>query len=171
MGLWACGAAGVLVLALLSGCIHGVGGETTGKAEPSMMVPTAPPAAASVRLGPTGPSTAGGCEGIEIPVDVDPQEVIDAHPGGTTFCFTKGVHRIARPIRPTEGSTLASGAGAVLSGAIELRGWAPDRGLWVLRGALPAAYKRKGQCEDLTTRPCQLGEQVFVDGRQLRRVM
>ncbi|MBB5834125.1 right-handed parallel beta-helix repeat-containing protein [Kribbella italica] len=97
--------------------------------------------------------------------------MIDQNPAGSTFCFSKGLHRITRPIRPTEGSTLASDQGAVLSGSVTLNTWQREGQYWVVRGALPAAYKLKGKCEDERTNPCQRGEQVFVDGKHLTRVM
>jgi parallel beta-helix repeat protein len=139
--------------------------------EPKVAVPTAAPAAASVKLGPTGPATAAKCVGVAIPVGVEPQEVLDANPTAKTFCFSKGLHRISRALRPVDGSTLASSEGAVLTGSVQLTGWQADRGHWVVRGVLPVAYKLKGKCEDEKTNPCQRGEQVFVDGVHLTRVM
>lgn len=164
--------AGVLVVVLVAGCSGGErAAEGDGAGGGVVGVPTAPPVAAGVELGATGSSTVSGCEGVGIAAGQDPQGVIDAHSEGTTFCFGEGVHRIGRAIRPTKGSTLASGEGAVLSGAVALTGWVRDGGLWVVRGVLPAAYKLKGQCEDLATKPCQVGEQVFADGKHLTRVM
>ncbi|MFG1812672.1 right-handed parallel beta-helix repeat-containing protein [Kribbella sp. NPDC049174] len=101
----------------------------------------------------------------------DPQQVIDAAPAGTTFCFAKGVHRISRAIRPRAGDTLSGGPGVVLTGSVRLDGWKRDGGRWVVRAVLPAPYQLKGQCEDNKTKPCQRGEQVFVDGKHLTRVM
>jgi len=163
-------AAGCAVLVLLlAGC--------TSEAEPStpdvptVTVPTGPPAAAVAALGATGPGTAKPCRGTAIPVGADPQQVIDAQPAGTTFCFAKGVHRISRAIRPRDHDTLGGGPGVVLTGSVPLTGWRRDRDRWVVRGVLPAPYQLKGQCEDDKAKPCQLGEQVFVDGKHLTRVM
>jgi hypothetical protein len=158
-------AAGIaLALVLLVGC--------TDTAVPEA-APEAPalPAAATTELGPTGPGTAAACDGIGIAPGQDPQQVIDQHPPGSTFCFGKGLHRISRAIRPTEGSTLAGDQGAVLTGSVMLNTWQRDGRRWVVRGALPTAYKLKGKCEDERTNPCQRGEQVFVDGKHLTRVM
>ncbi|WP_203590400.1 right-handed parallel beta-helix repeat-containing protein [Streptomyces sp. SID13031] len=124
-----------------------------------------------MRLGPTGPVTAAKCVGVRIPLGAEPQKVIDANPGAKTFCFAKGLHRISQAIRPEAGSTLASSEGAVLTGSVLLSGWRAEGGRWVVRGVLPAAYKLKGKCEDDKTNPCQRGEQLFVDGVQLTRVM
>ncbi len=122
-------------------------------------------------LGPTGPGTAKACRGTAIAVGAEPQQVIDAAPAGTTFCFAKGVHRITRAIRPRAGDTLGGGPGAVLTGSVRLDGWKRDGDRWVVRGALPAPYQLKGQCEDDKAKPCQRGEQMFVDGKHLTRVM
>ncbi|WBQ02717.1 right-handed parallel beta-helix repeat-containing protein [Kribbella sp. CA-293567] len=168
--------AGALLLAglLLAGCSDDPAAPVAGEsktAEPTVAVPTEVPAAAKTKLGATGPATAPKCVGVAIPVGAEPQQVIDANPTAKIFCFEKGLHRIARAIRPTEGSTLASSEGAVLTGSVQLRGWQAEGGRWVVRGVLPAAYKLKGKCEDEKTNPCQRGEQVFVDGAHLTRVM
>jgi hypothetical protein len=158
---------------LLSGCSDtGSTPETpTSTATVTVTVPTAPPAAAAAVLGPTGPSTAKPCSGTAIPVGSDPQPIIDAAPAGTTFCFTKGVHRITHAIQPRKGDTLGGVPGAVLSGAVRLTGWQRTGSAWSVQGVLPAAYPLKGQCEDNKTKPCQRGEQIFVDGTHLTRVM
>ncbi|MEV0290890.1 right-handed parallel beta-helix repeat-containing protein [Kribbella sp. NPDC050820] len=166
-------AGGAVLLLLLAGCSDDAGAPspTTSAATPTVTVPTAPPAAAAAALGPTGPGTAMPCRGTAIPVGADPQQVIDGQPSGTTFCFAKGVHRISRAIRPRTGDTLGGGAGVVLTGSVQLDGWKRDGDRWVVRGVLPAPYELKGQCEDNKTKPCQRGEQVFVDGKHLTRVM
>ncbi|ADB31818.1 hypothetical protein Kfla_2753 [Kribbella flavida DSM 17836] len=163
---------GMAALMLLAGCTDDQAKPSPlPEPNPSLSVPTTPPPAATAELGATGPATAPACEGIQIASGQDPQPVIDQHPAGTTFCFSKGLHRISRAIRPTEGSTLASDEGAVLTGSVTLTGWQRDGQHWVVRGVLPPAYKLKGRCEDDRTNPCQRGEQLFVDGEHLTRVM
>ena len=163
-------AAAGAVLLLVSGCSSkGAAPEPTPVV--TVTVPTAPPAAAAAVLGPTGPSTAKPCTGTAIPVGADPQPIIDAAPANTTFCFAKGVHRLTRAIEPRTGDTLGGQPGAVLSGAVRLTGWKHVGTSWSVQGVLPPAYKLKGQCEDNKTNPCQLGEQLFVDGKHLTRVM
>jgi hypothetical protein len=165
-------AAGAALL-LVSGCSDS--NEPPKSAPPgattTVTVSTAPPTAAAAVLGPTGPSTAKPCNGTNIPVGTDPQPIIDAAPAGTTFCFAKGVHRLTRPIQPRTNDTLAGNAGAVLSGSVRLTGWKRSAKAWVVHHVLPTAYPLKGQCEDDKTKPCQLGEQLFVDGKHLTRVM
>jgi len=168
-------ASGTVLVLLLAGC-SGSGKPSTPPSSSSpapastVTVPTAPPAAAGAELGPTGPGTARPCKGIAIPVGADPQDVIDAAPEGSVFCFAKGVHRISRAIRPRSGDTLG-GAGAVLTGSVRLSGWKRSGKGWVVRGVLPRPYSLKGECEDDRAKPCRLGEQVFVDGKHLTRVM
>ncbi|MFD7158600.1 right-handed parallel beta-helix repeat-containing protein [Kribbella sp. NPDC059898] len=162
-------AAGAAVL-LVSGC-SGKGAAPEPTQVVTVTVPTAPPAAAAAVLGPTGPSTAKPCSGTAIPVGTDPQPIIDAAPANTTFCFTQGVHRLSKAIQPRTGDTLGGRPGAVLSGAVSLTGWTRTGTSWAVHGVLPPAYKLKGQCEDNKTNPCQLGEQLYLDGKHLTRVM
>lgn len=167
----------VAAAVLLTGCTDAPGqsGSAGSPTERPAGQPAGPPAglpaAAGVKLGATGPSTAPECRGVPIAVGQDPQQVIDQSPATTTFCFSKGIHRLTKPLRPTDGSTLGSSEGAVISGSVQLSGWRREDRHWVVRGALPQAYKLKGRCEDLQTNPCQLGEQVFLDGKHLTRVM
>lgn len=163
--------AGLLAVLLVGGCTDDRGAPPPNEPTPTLGVPTAAPPAASVKLGPTGPEAAAKCVGVAIPVGADPQKVIAANPTAKTFCFAKGLHRISHAIRPEGGSTLGSSEGAVLTGSVLLSGWRAEGGRWVVRGVLPSAYKLKGKCEDEKTNPCQLGEQLFVDGAHLTRVM
>ena len=132
-------AGAALGLLLLSGCTDEGGAPEPSKPAPTVTVtvPTAPPAAAAAVLGPTGPSTAKACKGTVVAVGVDPQPIIDAAPEGSTFCFTKGVHRLTRAIRPRTGDTLAGDPGAVLSGAVRLTGWKRAGNAWTVQGVLP----------------------------------
>ena len=87
--------------------------------------------------GPLGPWTSGTCSGVAIPVGSDIQGILNSKPGGTTFCFAKGVHRLKAPLTPKANQTLAAQPGAVLDGSLVLRGWRPARGIhneWELRG-------------------------------------
>jgi parallel beta-helix repeat protein len=165
--------AALLAVFVVAGCTDDPATPASNQTPPTstVAVPTAAPPAANIKLGPTGPSTAPMCEGVPIPVGTDPQQVIDANPTAKTFCFAKGLHRITHSLHPEAGITLASSEGAVLSGSVLLAGWQPDQERWVVRGALPPAYKLKGKCEDEKTNPCQPGEQVFLAGKHLTRVM
>jgi parallel beta-helix repeat protein len=165
--------AGVVLLTvfLLAGCTDTPDQSTPPPTEPTLGVPTAAPPAASIKLGPTGPATAPKCDGVPIKAGTDPQQVIDANPTAKTFCFGKGLHRITHSLHPDAGTTLASSEGAVLTGSVQLKDWKREGARWVVRGALPRAYELKGKCEDEKTNPCQPGEQLFMDGKHLTRVM
>jgi parallel beta-helix repeat protein len=80
------------------------------------------------------------------------------------------VHRISRTIHPKTNSTLGSDQGAVLTGSVPLTGWTASSGDWVIKGVLPAAYGQTGQCEDNVANICYLREQVFFNGKHLKRV-
>jgi parallel beta-helix repeat protein len=95
---------------------------------------------------------------------------VDNTPVGGTICFAAGLHRIDRPLRPKAKQTLGSDQGAVLTGSVPLTGWTADGGDWVVRDVLPEPYRQIGQCEDNVTNICHLREQVFVNGKHLKRV-
>ncbi len=134
--------------------------------------PTATPTSTPLPPGsfPAGPSQAPACKGTTISTDQNAADVIDKAPASTTFCFAKGVHRIDRTLRPKASSTLGSDQGAILTGSVPLTNWTATNGDWVTRGALPAAYGMTGQCEDNTANICYLREQVFLNGKHLKRV-
>jgi parallel beta-helix repeat protein len=117
-----------------------------------------------------GPAVAGPCSGVVIRPGQNAQSIVDSKPAGTTFCFAAGLHRISETIRPKANTTLASAERAVLTGSVPLTGWTRSGATWVVRGALPPAYGRSGQCEDDKADICHLREQVFVDGKHLTRV-
>ncbi|GAA1511912.1 hypothetical protein GCM10009741_06670 [Kribbella lupini] len=117
-----------------------------------------------------GPAYAGPCTGVAIKPGQNAQSVVNAHPAGTTFCFTAGLHRITSTIRPKADQTIASDDRAVLTGSVPLTSWARSGATWVTRGALPAAYGKAGQCEDNTANICSLREQVYLGGAHLTRV-
>ncbi|TDD44630.1 right-handed parallel beta-helix repeat-containing protein [Kribbella antibiotica] len=117
-----------------------------------------------------GPAIAGPCRGVTIEPGDDAASIVSAGAAGTTFCFAAGVHRIGTTIRPKARQVLASASRAVLTGSVPLTGWTRDGDRWVVRGVLPAAYGKTGQCEDNLANICHLREQVFVDGAHLTRV-
>jgi parallel beta-helix repeat protein len=142
----------------------------TGPA-PAGRTPAAAMTAAATTTPSVGPVNAGSCSGVTIAVDQNAQAAIDARPAGTTFCFAAGLHRITKTLVPKANSTLASAAGAVLTGSVRLTNWSPSGTRWVTRGALPPKYDRgAGPCEDNVTDICYLREQIFVNGVHLTRV-
>ncbi|MFK4085970.1 right-handed parallel beta-helix repeat-containing protein [Kribbella sp. NPDC020789] len=133
---------------------------------PSVSVPTVP----VIDQGAAGPVVAGPCHGVSIEPGDDAAKIVSAAAAGTTFCFAAGVHRIGTTIRPKAGQVLASADRAVLTGSVPLTGWTRDGDRWVVRGVLPSAYGKTGQCEDDKANICHLREQLFLDGAHLTRV-
>jgi parallel beta-helix repeat protein len=137
-------------------------------------VPTVSPTATSTTPVPggfpAGPSQAPACTGVTIAPGTNAAGVVDKYPAGTTFCFAAGLHRITRAIHPKMNSTLGSDQGAVLTGSVRLTNWAATNGDWATKGVLPGAYGKTGQCEDNVANVCYLREQVFVNGKHLKRV-
>jgi parallel beta-helix repeat protein len=126
--------------------------------------------ASSVAATVYGPAGAPACTGVAIGVAQEAQSVVERYPAGTAFCFSAGVHRITRTIKPGAGTTLGSSTRAVLTGSKRLSTWAANSGDWKATGVLPAAYGMTGQCEDNVANICYLREQIFQDGVHLRRV-
>ncbi|MGW6198349.1 right-handed parallel beta-helix repeat-containing protein [Kribbella sp. NPDC055110] len=117
-----------------------------------------------------GPAVAGPCVGTVIKPGQNAQSIVNSKPAGTTFCFAAGLHRISATIRPKANQVLASAQRAVLTGSIPLTGWARSGSVWVVRGALPSAYGKSGECEDNKANICYLREQLFLDDTHLTRV-
>ena len=145
---------------------------TLTPATPTPITPTpiAPTSATPAAGFAAGPAQAPVCTGVPIAASDNAADVIDKYSAGTTFCFAAGLHRITRAIHPKKNSTLGSDQGAVLTGSVPLTNWAANNGDFVTKGVLPAAYGRTGQCEDNVANICYLREQVFVNGKHLKRV-
>lgn len=119
----------------------------------------APPSAAA--------PSAGHCRGIELGPDSDLHAALAKGPEGATFCFTAGLYRLDRPLQPKRGQRLNGAAGAVLSGAKPLTGFAPDGPNFVATGFLPPAPSTYGAC---VTAGCSATQDVFLDGTRLTPV-
>ena len=149
-------------------------GATTHPKKPAT-TPTKPvepkvPTPPAVDSGEAGPAVAGPCTGVVIKPGQDAQSIVNSKPAGTTFCFAAGLHRISGTIRPKANQVLASAQRAVLTGSVPLTEWARSGSVWVVRGALPSAYGKSGECEDNKANICYLREQLFLDGTHLTRV-
>ncbi|TDW75652.1 right-handed parallel beta-helix repeat-containing protein [Kribbella pratensis] len=150
------------------------GASTTPTKKPTT-TPTEPvepklPTTPTVDSDEAGPAVAGPCVGTVIEPGDDAQSIVNSKPAGTTFCFAAGLHRISSTIRPKANQVLASSKRAVLTGSVPLTGWAKSGSAWVVRGALPAAYGKSGECEDNKANICYLREQLFLDDVHLTRV-
>jgi parallel beta-helix repeat protein len=155
---WAAAVCTLAVLLALSCLRYGSGGEHTGSD-----LPVSPGLTGDV--GPVPRS----CDGVTVTTSDDVQEVIDAHPPGTTFCLAAGTYRLAAPLEPKEGDALIGDQGAVLNGSKVLGGWRKNDSVWSTAGFLPPAPSNHGQClESVPT--CTYTEDVFLDKKRLNRV-
>jgi parallel beta-helix repeat protein len=155
---WAAAVCTLVVLLALSCSRSGSGGEHTGSD-----LPVSPGLTGDV--GPVPRS----CDGVTVTTSDDVQEVIDAHPPGTTFCLAAGIYRLEAPLEPKDGDALIGDQGTVLNGSKVLTGWRKNGSVWSTTGFLPAAPGNQGEC--LESAPtCAYTEDVFVDKKRLNRV-
>ena len=113
---------------------------------------------------------AKACSGIRVSVSTDLQATVNRHPKGTTFCLTRGVHRLRTFVVPKDDDTFAGEPGAILSGARILRSFAYRDGHWIAQAQLPENPVAAGQCKQPVGTTCTLANDVFLDNRPLRRV-
>ncbi|RZT26482.1 parallel beta helix pectate lyase-like protein [Kribbella sp. VKM Ac-2569] len=126
-----------------------------------------PPSRAGL-TGPVGP-VPRSCDGVVVDPSDNIQSVIDAHPAGTTYCFSPGMYRLEQPLRPKEGDALIGRQGAVVSGARVLTGWQQHGNTWSTTGFLPTVPGNHGEClKSVLT--CAYAEDVFLDKHRLTRV-
>ena len=155
----------VSVLALL---LAGCGPDVPHAGKSGQSVSPPPKAVGPGLTGPVGP-VARSCQGVAVTPAGDVQRAIDSHPAGTTFCLAAGTYRLVTPLAPKRGDVVIGRLGAVLSGSKVLTGWRRDGKAWSARGFLPAAPGTYGECV-VSIPTCTYTEDVFSDGRRLRRV-
>jgi len=119
-------------------------------------------------VGPVGPM-ARACDGVTIEPSGAVQPIIDAHPPGTTYCFSPGTYRLRAALRPKAGDALIGRLGAVISGSKVLTGWQKTGRGWSTTAFLPATPGEHGNCRP-TEPTCTYAEDVFVDKERLTRV-
>ncbi|NUU31984.1 right-handed parallel beta-helix repeat-containing protein [Arthrobacter sp. C9C5] len=122
--------------------------------------PTAPPRAAAA-----APCTAAVEPGADLAARVEDQ------PEGAVICLGPGRFELAHAVRPKASQTLRGSDKTVLAGDVPLERWEPEGTVWAARGYLPPDYEKSGQCEDTHSKPCQVAEDLFLDGKPVRRVM
>lgn len=118
----------------------------------------------------TTTTTASSCTGTQVSAGADLVAKVNAAASGSTVCIGPGRYRITGQLSPRAHVTLW-GNGAVVDGSVPLTGWVASGATWYVAGKLPAAYSKTGACENNTTNPCQIAEQVFQDDVRLVRVM
>jgi hypothetical protein len=96
----------------------------------------------------------------------DIQEIVENAPQGTRFRFEPGVYR-QQTIYPKDRQEFIGQDGVILSGAMELKSWTSESGLWQHED-LPQALPFHGECEDGGDL-CKLREDLFVNGRLYAR--
>ncbi len=160
---------GALLLAValaLSGC---TGGDSTS---PPTALPTTtsvvPGGDAGPKKGSSTPSTP--CT-ISVAPGADLAAVANDQPEGAVICLASGTFSMARAVRPKASQTLRGSASTVLTGDVPLERWKREGAVWAAQGYLPADYEKSGQCEDTDSNPCQVAEDLFLDGKPVRRVM
>ncbi|MDH3605656.1 MAG: right-handed parallel beta-helix repeat-containing protein [Acidimicrobiia bacterium] len=95
------------------------------------------------------------------------QAAVDANPNGTTFLIRTGLHR-NQSIRPKEGQVFVGEPGAILTGAEDITGFAPD-GSWWSVGGQTRNERISGHCEEGFPR-CNHTNDLFVDDVTFRHV-
>jgi hypothetical protein len=158
----------VAALGMLSGC------SQQAKPVPPHTPHTGPPVSPPLTVpgagltGHVGP-IARSCQGVMITPANGIQEVIDAHPPGTTFCLSAGTYRLVAPLVPKRGDALVGRLGAVLSGSKVLTNWRTTGEGWSASGFLPATPGNFGDCT-ASAPTCTYTQDVFFDGWRMRRV-
>lgn len=160
---------GALLLAVslvLSGCD---GADST---RPPAAAPATSPVAtdAGPRANESGSTQVAPCT-ISVDPGADLAAVAEEQPEGAVICLTAGTFNMARAIQPKASQTLRGSENTVLAGDVPLGRWKREGAIWAARGFLPADYEKVGQCEDTDSNPCQVAEDLFLDGRPVRRVM
>jgi Right handed beta helix region len=97
----------------------------------------------------------------------DIQEMVANSPEGTRFRLEPGVYR-QQTIYPQDRQEFIGQEGVILSGAMELRSWTKESGLWKHED-LPHPLPSHGECEN-GWELCRLREDLFIDGRLYERV-
>ena len=121
------------------------------------------------------PSAFGADEVTDVVVispGEDIQSIVDAHLPGTSYLLLTGVHRM-QSVKPKDGDSFTGETGAVMSGAVRLGLFVPQKGYWLV-GAPHASAAPTGKCEkDENGNPtdiCTYLEDLFLDSEPLRRV-
>jgi hypothetical protein len=113
---------------------------------------------------------AAGAETVVIRPADEADRIVAAAPPGARFVFAPGLHRTG-PIAARDGDRFEGEAGAVLSGAVPLYGFARAGEAWVAEVALERPQP-VGQCEPDKGRQrhaCRFPEDLYVGGAELAR--
>lgn len=95
------------------------------------------------------------------------QEIVVSSPEGTRFLFAPGLYR-QQTIRPKNRQQFVGQDGVILNGAMELKSWTYESGLW-RHEDLPEPLHFRGSCDDGGDL-CGYREDLFLNDRLYRRV-
>ncbi len=101
---------------------------------------------ASVKLTVEADATDYGPNVVTLKPGDNLQAIVDSHPEGTTFVLKAGVYKEAK-IKPKDFQTFVGEEGAVMSGAVDIKGWSYSNGFWVADG-FPAPGYNHGEGRD-----------------------
>jgi len=115
------------------------------------------------------PTPAVAVEPVILPLGAHFQEIIDAHPPGTHYRVSAGVHRGATMI-PKDGDVISGEPGAVLNGCLTLDDWTFDGQWWVHDApvVLPLGSAAGVECAEPL---CTQAQDFYLDGVRFRPVV
>jgi endo-1,4-beta-xylanase len=113
-----------------------------------------------------------GCQGVAIHAGEAIPQIVAAHPPSTTYCIGPGLYRLTESISPKAGDRLIGAPGAILNGSKPVTNWMQKGSLWIATGQTQHSESHwKSTWPPLANPPAQFNEDLFLDGKQLRRVL
>ncbi len=141
------------------------------------IAPTTTVAPTTTTVAPTTTTAPPACTGVSVTPADNVQQLLDANPEGTTFCFAPGTydHSTTPAWAPKANQQLIGALGAngerlsVVTGAKTLATWTPSGSTWYASGQTQQAADSDGVCR--TTHPmCNSSNELFRDGARVKRV-
>jgi parallel beta-helix repeat protein len=115
---------------------------------------------------------APACQGVQLSPGVEVQDVVSAHPAGSTYCLGPGVYRLTKTIVPKSGDTISGAPGTILNGARLTTEWTRKDSLWVATGQTQHSEPSwKADWPEIADPTSQYNEDVYLDDRPLKRVL
>ena len=111
------------------------------------------------------------CTGVAVAPGSDLEALAAAKPTGTTFCIAPGTYRVRSEIAPRDGQHfVGTGPGVVITGGVQLTGFAQSNGLWLAAGPTSAAYAEGDGFSGYLHPQSPYANDVTVDGVLLDKV-
>jgi parallel beta-helix repeat protein len=113
------------------------------------------------------------CEGVKIQPGTEIQEIVAAHPPGTTYCIAPGSYRLTRTIVLKSLDRLIGGLPhPVLNGAKLISAWKQQGKTWMATGQTQRSeLSWKSNWPEIADATAQYNEDVFVDDKPMKRVL